>query len=114
MHRRDFLKNGVFAAGVTGSLTTIEPLVARGTSPATPPAEPPLAGDHRSADYLRRVQGEPLLPKPPVVREAAGAVRITPMPLAERVRRKIVPQRGFCSLAPGNGASPLRQWRHEH
>jgi hypothetical protein len=24
------------------------------------------------------------------------------MPLAERVRRKIVPQRGFCSIAPGN------------
>ena len=26
------------------------------------------------------------------------------MPLAERVRRKIVPRRGFCSLTPGNGA----------
>ena len=26
------------------------------------------------------------------------------MPLAERVRRKIVPQRGFCSLAPGGEA----------
>ena len=26
------------------------------------------------------------------------------MPLAERIKRKIVPQRGFCSLAPGNGA----------
>ena len=24
------------------------------------------------------------------------------MPLAERVRRKIVPQRGFCSIAPGD------------
>jgi len=26
------------------------------------------------------------------------------MPLAERIRRKIVPRRGFCSLAPGSGA----------
>ena len=24
------------------------------------------------------------------------------MPLAERIKRKIVPQRGFCSIAPGN------------
>jgi hypothetical protein len=27
---------------------------------------------------------------------------MAPMPLAERVRRKIVPRRGFCSIAPGN------------
>ena len=46
------------------------------------------------------------LPKPPVFAESSqsGAVKISPMPLAERVKRKIVPQRGFCSLAPGNGA----------
>jgi hypothetical protein len=56
--------------------------------------------DNRSADYLRRAQGDKFLPKPPVL----VAVSISPMPLAERVRRKIVPRRGFCSLAPASGA----------
>ena len=54
--------------------------------------------DNRPAEYLRRVQGDP------VFAQAAGArdpYPISPMPLAERIRRKIVPQRGFCSIAPG-------------
>jgi hypothetical protein len=65
-----------------------------------------LAEDNRSADYLRRAQEDKFLPKLPVLAEPAGsaALRVTPMPLAERVRRKIVPRRGFCSLAPGSGA----------
>jgi alpha-L-fucosidase 2 len=65
-----------------------------------------LPEDNRSADYLRRAQEDKFLPKPPVLAEPAGsaALRVTPMPLAERVRRKIVPRRGFCSLAPGSGA----------
>jgi hypothetical protein len=46
-----------------------------------------LVGENRSADYLRRAREDKLQPKP-----------------AERVKRKIVPQRGFCSLAPGSGA----------
>jgi alpha-L-fucosidase 2 len=52
------------------------------------------------------VQDDKFLPKPPVVTESSrsGDVRISPMPLAERIKRKIVPRRGFCSLAPGSGA----------
>ena len=53
--------------------------------------------DNRPAEYLRRVQGDRFLPKPP----APATYPISPMPLAERIRRKIVPQRGFCSIAPG-------------
>ena len=37
------------------------------------------------------------MPKPP----APATYPISPMPLAERIRRKVVPQRGFCSIAPG-------------
>ncbi|HUC84031.1 MAG TPA: hypothetical protein VL970_02480, partial [Candidatus Acidoferrales bacterium] len=55
--------------------------------------------DNRPAEYLHRVQGEPFLPPPPV---PARTYPISPMPLAERVRRKVVPQRGFCSIAPGD------------
>jgi len=51
-----------------------------------------------------------------VYRDVSGpGVRISPMPLAERVQRKIVPQRGFCSVSPatdallisGNGAMSI-------
>jgi hypothetical protein len=54
--------------------------------------------DNLPAEYLYRVQGDRFLPKPPA---PARKYPISPMPLAERVRRKIVPQRGFCSIAPG-------------
>ena len=104
MERRDFLKTSVVAAGLAGALETLEPLTAAADSPA-PPASPDSSGaENRSANFLNRAQADPLLPKAPVVVEAAGAVKITPMPLAERIRQKIVPQRGFCSIAPGNDA----------
>ena len=57
------------------------------------------SADNRPAEYLKRVQGDRFLPKPPA---PARLYPISPMPLAERVRRKIVPQRGFCSIAPGD------------
>jgi alpha-L-fucosidase 2 len=108
MKRRDFLKKSVAAAGLVGTLKVIEPLAASGSpSPASSPVPVPpgmTPSENRSEQYLRRAREEPFLPKPPVVVEVPGAVKITPMPLAERIRRKLVPQRGFCSLAPGNGA----------
>jgi hypothetical protein len=63
---------------------------------------------------MRRARIDRFLPTPPV---PAQSDRIASMPLAERVRRKIVPQRGFCSIAPadqvrdalvsGNGAMSI-------
>lgn len=82
MKRRDLLKTSVAAAGLMGA-------VAEG--------EPQKPTDHRPAEYLRRVKGDRFLPKPP----STGAYPISPMPLAERLRRKVVPERGFCSIAPG-------------
>jgi len=61
----------------------------------------------RSADYLQRVKSEKNLPKKTVSLESyqpSPSVQISPMPLAERLRRNIVPRRGFCSLAPGGDA----------
>ncbi len=59
--------------------------------------------DIRSADYLRRVKADNYLPGQPVFADAyqSPAVRVSPMSLAERLRRNIVPRHGFCSIAPG-------------
>lgn len=92
MKRRDFLKTSAATAGLVGTLT-MEPLLA----PAESDAQTPLK-DNRPAEYLHRVQGDPFLPKPP---ESARSYAISPMPLAERLSRKFVPQRGFSSIAPG-------------
>ncbi len=111
MRRRDFLKQSTVAAGLAGSLRLLQPAQASESSPAKPTRQvsgstPAAREENRSAEYLRRMQEDKLLPKPPVVAEAseAGAVRMTPMSLAERIKRKIVPQRGFCSLTPDDGA----------
>ena len=96
MRRRKFVKTSVAVAGLMGSLE-ISPLLAV-TEEESPETGAPLA-DNRPAEYLNRVQEVPFLPKPP----AAGRLYpIPPMPLAERVSQKMVPQRGFCSIAPGN------------
>jgi alpha-L-fucosidase 2 len=107
MKRREFLKKSSVAIGLAGSLDLLPSLMAGESDPPKPSGQSGgLPGDNRSADYLRRAQGDRFLPKLPVVADSIrpGDTRITPMPLAERVRRKIVPRRGFCSLAPGNGA----------
>jgi hypothetical protein len=100
MKRRDFLKTNAAAAGLVRSLTIEPTLAAAESGPQTTPqqagAAPPA--DNRPAEYLHRVQGDPFLPQPPA---PARQYPIAPMPLAERVKRKIVPQRGFCSIAPG-------------
>src|ERR1051325_957019 len=95
MKRRDFIKTGAVAVGAMGSLK-ISPALAAGLDSRKNGA---ASGDNRPAEYLRRVQGDRFLPKSP---EPARTYQISPMPLAERIRRKIVPQRGFCSIAPGD------------
>ena len=114
MKRRDFLKQSTIAAGLVSSSGLLLPLKASESNPQNPSqTSDQISGstgqaksETRSAEYLRRLQKEEFLPKQPAFVESSqpGEVKITPMPLAERIKRKIVPQRGFCSLAPGNGA----------
>ena len=101
MKRRNFLKTGAIAAGFANSGTFLPSLMASEGNPPRPAGETgALRGDNRSADYLRRARSAQFLPKPPEFAD----ISVSPMPLAERVKRKLVPQQGFCSLAPGNGA----------
>jgi hypothetical protein len=96
MKRRKFVKTSAAVAGLMGSLE-ISPLLA--ATEKESPETGVSSKDNRPAEYLNRVQGDPFLPKPP---EVGRSYPISPMPLKERVRRKIVPKRGFCSIAPGD------------
>lgn len=108
MKRRDFLKASAWV-GLTGAL---EPALSgkasagennaqdaqksvENTAVSSPKA---VAPDNRSADYLKRARADKYQPKAPAM---ARAYSFEPMPLAERIKRKVVPQRGFCSVAPG-------------
>ena len=107
MKRRDFLTKGTAVAGLVSSAKLVPPLMADQSGapkPAPAAAKAPAQQEIRSAEYLQRAQQDKYLPKPAVVRESSGPVHISPMPLAERVRRNIVPRRGFCSIAPASDA----------
>jgi alpha-L-fucosidase 2 len=115
MGRRDFIKKGAIAAIVASSLKLSLPSTASGMSPQesseiTSHVSPPAGATQEgilSADYLYRTQADKFLPKPPVFAEAklTPDVRVSPMSLAERLKRNIVPQHGFCSLVPGKTTS---------
>ena len=96
MKRRNFVKTSAAAASLVGSLELL-PLLTEAQKETTKTGTP--LADNRSSEYLSRVQGVPFLPKPP---EPGRTYPITPMPLDERVSKKIVPERGFCSIAPGD------------
>ncbi len=95
MKRRRFVKTSAAAAGLLGTLE-ISPLLAATENESQVSGMPPA--DNRPEDYLKRVQNDPFLTKPPM---AGRPYPIPPMPLNERISRKIIPQHGFCSIAPG-------------
>ena len=95
MKRRKFVKTSAAAAAMVGSLELLPSLII--DEKESPNTEKPLA-DNRPAEYLNRVQRAPFLAKKPVT---GKSYQIQPMPLAERVSRKIVPKLGFCSITPG-------------
>lgn len=114
MQRREFIKN-VSAVSVALSCATAYPQQSEGVD-ATPrhPDELNVATScdlHKPQHALPAEEGyrypadpsDAFLPKNPISIEAFAPVedRIQPMPLAERLRTSIVPQRGFCSSAPG-------------
>jgi alpha-L-fucosidase 2 len=126
--RRDFLKKATVVAGLAGSTTLLDPLQAdQVPAPQTARAAaktPPVRGEIRSAEFLRRARQDAFVPKPPVLAESTrpGDVSISPMPLEERIRRGIVPRRGICSvtaasdalLLSGNGAMSIETACHPY
>ena len=108
MKRRKFLKKSAVAAGLVSIPGSFLPLTACKKNPQDPSRISGLETKQeeiRSADYLQNVQSEEYLPKPIVYRESYQPpqdVQISPMSLAERIRRKIVPQHGFCSIEPSS------------
>lgn len=102
MKRRVFIKNGAITAGLVGSssvlLTTTESCTKK-PSRVTEVAQKEI----RSAAYLQRAQSDNNLSELIAYRESyqpPADVQISPMSLEERIRRKIVPQHGFCSIEP--------------
>ena len=98
MKRREFIKSSSISAGLVGSsllLTTTEGCKRKSSLYADRDQK-----EIRSADYLRRAKSDQLLSKQP--QKIIG--QFSPMSLEDRISRKIVPEKGFCSLAPGGDA----------
>src|SRR3569623_1641670 len=103
MKRRDLLKAGAAAAAFAG---TVPVRVAAGTtatdSPGAAPAVPPPPVSQVSARPLPAGLERELLPKAPLpLRGKSSGPTIRQMSVQERERRRIVPRRGVCSIAPG-------------
>ncbi|HEX2921648.1 MAG TPA: glycoside hydrolase N-terminal domain-containing protein [Bacteroidales bacterium] len=101
MKRRNFLKKSAAAASLAGISGTLLPLSACKRPGKKPHHQP--GTEIRSRVYLQRIRSGKYLPKPLVSAgyRSINEVKISPMSLAERIKRKIVPRRGFCSLTPG-------------
>ncbi len=96
MKRRDFFKTGAAAASIVGSIN-IAPLLGADKIDSGKLSITSVK-DNRPAEYLKQVQSKKLLSKPNLVEKSYS---VSPMTLKERIKRKIVPQHGFCSVTPG-------------
>lgn len=104
------MKQGTIFAGIATSSSLIAPLAVENSNAQTPAEdvnEPGSAEEFRSAEFLRYQRAEKSLPNPPAHRglKAVGDVPASPMPLKERLRRKVIPRQGLCSFTPGRTTS---------
>ncbi len=106
MKRRNFLKKGAVAAGLVGIPSTLLQLTSCKSQNLSSGSMTEPGEEIRTSAYLNRVRADRFLPRPPVFAKSKlePAVNIPPMSLEDRIRRKIVPQQGFCSLSPGGDA----------
>jgi alpha-L-fucosidase 2 len=104
MKRRSFLKKGAVAAGLVSIPGSLLPLTSCKSQKPSAGSTGAAKEEIRSAGYLQSVQANKYLPKLPEFAESklTPDIQISPMPLEERLRRGIVPRRGFCSIAPGS------------
>jgi len=111
MKRRDFLTKGPLAVGLASSPGLLKTLLASETgsteSTKTSQETAKAPEEIRSPEYLRRAKDEQFPPKMPAFAASylSADVNVSPMLLEERLRRGIVPRRGFCSTIPGTTVS---------
>ncbi len=96
MKRRNFVKTSAAAVGLLASMK-ISPLQA--SKYEEYPKTESFEKDNRSPEYLSQIKKKGMLSKPEL---AANAYPISPLSLTERIKQKVVPQHGFCSIMPGN------------
>ena len=107
MKRRDFLTKGTLAAGLVSSPEFLKPILASETSSEQAQGQTGAGREEtRTTAYLRSAKADRYLPKAPAMRATSlsDGTKVSPMPLEERLRRGVVPQRGFCSITPGSDA----------
>ncbi|HEX2921647.1 MAG TPA: glycoside hydrolase N-terminal domain-containing protein [Bacteroidales bacterium] len=118
MKRRNFVKTSAAAVGLVGTSLEISPLKAAADN--NPKNQEDILKDNRPEEYLDSVRKEHLMHSSIDGKKYLFA----PMSIEERIRRKIVPQTGFCSLAPaqnvsealitGNGAMTIELLGHPY
>jgi alpha-L-fucosidase 2 len=96
MKRRTFIKNSALSVGLvsTPSLLLATEKIVDEKSSTLQEVKPE---EIRSAQYIQRSITSKLLPKPPEY----SNINFLPMPLSERIKRNVVPRKGFCCIAPG-------------
>jgi len=120
MKRREFLERGAIAAAGLAVIPSREQNVTHAplkVSDHEVEQKSVTAATRQSASYQRAASPYPLenasdldlLPKLPVSAESLvpSDLKLTAMPIEQRRSRDVVPQRGFCSIAPGK--SVLRE-----
>lgn len=106
MKRRNFIRKGAVAAGMVSIPGTLLHLTACNSQNQSSGSTLFAEEEIRTSEYLNRVRADKYLPKPPVLARSklTPDIQIFPMSVEDRIRRKIVPQQGFCCLAPGGEA----------
>ena len=108
MKRRVFIKKSAITAGLVGSSSLLLTTVAgcNENSSQNSGRKRVVQEEIRSNEYLKRMKSDKSLTKQPAFAESflPEKSQIKSMPLKERLKRNIVPRRGFCSLAPGGEA----------
>jgi len=116
MKRRDFLKKSSAAAiALAGSQKMLQASTAGEWVQQGPPeasggsaVKAGVVSDHtNSVAHIGSTSESAFRPKPPVFASSylSPEVKVSPMPLSERLRRGIVPRQGFCSTIPGTTVS---------
>lgn len=96
MKRRNFIKSSALSIGLVSTPSIL--LAAERTANKKKSEHPEFKPEEiRSAKYLNRLKSGKYSPKKPEF----ASTNFSAMHLSERLKRNVVPRRGFCCIAPG-------------